>query len=450
MSPNVRPLDADDHPLPESKRFRSRSPLHRSREEWPRGGARSAQINPLTMPWLFLRTSDRGSFAERTFQTRIPRIVNDALDREDLHREAREALVALRSEIEGGAVRALWEDAPDRALWDAMSAPLVGRSWFDAPYYLAESFFYRRVLEATGYHRPGRGFGIDPFIHRKEAELVVALREIEAFTAAAPSGRAERLERHLLASLWGNRADLCHHASQKLARQAPSRDDLVVDDTKVLRALFQGRPLDRLVVVTDNAATELVHDLLLVDFLLGEGLVRRVDLHVKPAPCFVSDVTMADIGLTLADLRSTPGAPAALGERLVGHFNGGRLSASAHWFYGSSLFFSDLPDDLAVNLAGADLVMLKGDLNYRRLLGDIKWPATTPFSVVTDYFPAPIAALRTMKAEVVVGLGAGQSESFAAADPDWMVNGRRAVLQVRASRSAGPATTRVSRGLAAR
>jgi hypothetical protein len=50
--------------------------------------------------------------------------------------------------------------------------------------------------------------------------------------------------------------------------------------------------------------------------------------------------------------------------------------------------------------------------------------------VVAD-FPAPLVALRTMKAEVVVGLPAGVAERLTGEDPRWMVNGKRGLVQAR-------------------
>lgn len=46
-------------------------------------------------------------------------------------------------------------------------------------------------------------------------------------------------------------------------------------------------------------------------------------------------------------------------------------------------------------------------------------------------FPAPLVALRTFKSELVVGLAPGQAEREQAADPEWLVNGRRGVIQAR-------------------
>ena len=82
-------------------------------------------------------------------------------------------------------------------------------------------------------------------------------------------------------------------------------------------------------------------------------------------------------------------------------------------------------------LAGADLVVVKGDANYRRLLGDAHWPPTASFARATRHFPARLAALRTLKAEIIVGLEPGEAERLRAEDPSWLVNGRRGVVQAR-------------------
>jgi hypothetical protein len=52
---------------------------------------------------------------------------------------------------------------------------------------------------------------------------------------------------------------------------------------------------------------------------------------------------------------------------------------------------------------------VKGDANYRRLIGDALWPHDTPFAHVLSYFAAPLLALRTLKSEVCVGLAPGVS-----------------------------------------
>ena len=70
-----------------------------------------------------------------------------------------------------------------------------------------------------------------------------------------------------------------------------------------------------------------------------------------------------------------------------------------------------------------------GHPNYRRLLGDGKWDYTAPFQkVVGDYFPCPVCALRTLKAEVGCGMDADQVERAKSLDDNWLVNGRFGVV----------------------
>ena len=53
------------------------------------------------------------------------------------------------------------------------------------------------------------------------------------------------------------------------------------------------------------------------------------------------------------------------------------------------------------------------------------------FADALEYFPVPVAAFRTLKGEIIVGLTPGQAERLAEEDPAWLVNGQRGVIQAR-------------------
>jgi hypothetical protein len=99
------------------------------------------------------------------------------------------------------------------------------------------------------------------------------------------------------------------------------------------------------------------------------------------------------------------------------------------WFWTSALEMWLMPGSLRAELSKSEMMISKGDANYRRLLGDRHWPFATNFADVVGYAPAPLAALRTQKSEVAVGLEPGQAETVAGQDPDWLVNGRWGVIQ---------------------
>jgi hypothetical protein len=101
----------------------------------------------------------------------------------------------------------------------------------------------------------------------------------------------------------------------------------------------------------------------------------------------------------------------------------------ADFFWTSPLNLWEMPDRIRALLAASDLVISKGDANYRRLAGDLKWPPTTPFSDVAGYFPAPLLALRVLKAELALGLSSDQVSRLDREDPEWRVNGQWGVIQ---------------------
>lgn len=121
-----------------------------------------------------------------------------------------EALDALLEEITHGVVEPLGPEDGDHAYWADSGRGYFGRSWYDAPFLWAESYFYRRLLGAVGYFGTGPWRGVDPFAPFKRAELRgdAVEEELRALDALADAPAEERATALLHASLWGNRADL--------------------------------------------------------------------------------------------------------------------------------------------------------------------------------------------------------------------------------------------------
>ena len=81
-------------------------------------------------------------------------------------------------------------------------------------------------------------------------------------------------------------------------------------------------------------------------------------------------------------------------------------------------------------LRNSRLIIFKGDLNYRKLTGDRNWPTTTTFSEALNGFcPSPLCTLRTLKADLVVGLSNGKAEELNNKEQNWMTSGSYAVIQ---------------------
>ena len=270
---------------------------------------------------------------------------------------------------------------------------------------------------------------MDLFAPFKDAELdgpgfAADLAALDGLRGLAPADREDAL---LTAAVWGNQADLGFTMVAAGGRRRGPPAALVADESQRLGSLLNGGTV---VVVTDNSAREVLADLALVDDLLTSGRAREVHLLVKPRPYYVSDATTQDVLSCLRRMTAAPGEAARIGGRLVAALREGRLDLTAHPFACAPLGYRDMPDELRERFAAGQLTLMKGDLNYRRLVDDRLWPATVPFAEVTDYFPGPVAALRTLKSDTVTGLAPETVARLDAAGDAWRTSGTHALIQV--------------------
>jgi hypothetical protein len=389
----------------------------------------SPPADPQPMPPL-ITAADPAAFPHSVFHVRHPKVFDQVRAALPYGPERLAAIDAFEQEsLHGTLEPPPDDDAGDRARWERWGAPYFGKGllWTDAPFLWSESYFHRRLLSATGYFA-GPWRGVDPFGPMKAASLsgpglAAELAELGS-PAAADLAPAERDAAALHASLWGNRADL----GFQLVAGAPVVPEVLVDDGPAFWAHLEHRP-GRVNLVADNAAEELVYDLLLIDRLLATGRATEVTLYLKPRPYYVSDATAQDFAAAVHLLGAVAGPAADAASRLRGHCATGRLRLEAPAFFCSPLGFDALPKDLVDAIATASLTVFKGDLNYRRLVGDRLWPEDTPFRTLTSHLPGPVAALRTCKSDVAVGMDLDMVGALDAAEPGWRFGGRHAVIQ---------------------
>ncbi|MGF1512168.1 MAG: damage-control phosphatase ARMT1 family protein [Elainellaceae cyanobacterium] len=384
-----------------------------------------------------LMMSDPASFAHHTYTTRWPAVVERILKENDFEAPTVARLQQLCRDLFSGTVRSLQdEDAPDWADWEQDLLPYLGLPWAEVPWLFAEFYFYRRILEAVAYFSGD----VDPFASQKQAALRDAARA--AAQPAAPVAQS------LYGALWGNRADLSLNPEQLWRQESPApvdriladrilADRILVDRTEAIAAYLQapGGSSSRRIridIVADNAGAELLSDLALAASLLKARPDAQVKIHLKAYPTFVSDATLADAAQTLAAIADTP-----LGAELKPHLSQGVLKLQDSPLWNRPLAFWQLQEPLSAIFKGSRLVILKGDANYRRLLGDCQWSPTAHFSRVSAYFPSAVAALRTLKSELVVGLTAAQIShldkvhGLDVAHERWMTAGEWGVIQAR-------------------
>ena len=381
--------------------------------------------------------SEPGTFAHTTLTKRWRDILQRTIAQTDFPPDIVANLEALLQELPNGEVRSLHDDrGPDLAAWASYIAPYRGRRWIDVPWYFGESYLYRRILEATYYFLPGFGQGVDPFISQKRTSLETtmnAIRFISNQLSQDSNQYQDNLTALLYGDLWGNQADLSLFAtvtSPSNDRADPKLNQILVDDTTILADYIANLQAARIDFIVDNVGLELVSDLYLADFLLTTNTASTVHLHLKAHPTFVSDAMPQDVTSTIEVLAADRETSVqAIAQRLQSQISTGQLQLRSDFFWTAPLPFWEMPSSIRQDLAQASLIIVKGDANYRRLLGDCQWSYTTPFADIVCYFPTAVVALRTLKAELAAGLQPSQIETLNQEDQQWLTNGQWGLIQ---------------------
>ncbi|OJT12344.1 Protein-glutamate O-methyltransferase [Trametes pubescens] len=316
------------------------------------------------------------------------------------------------------------------------------------------------------------------------AELATTMHELEKdkdSLAANPENLKVIFEEMVEMCLWGNATDLSmlthlsHEQIQHLqsvgrdAQAARAEFILRDDQEKVWDHLksFAGKTDSRIDFVLDNGGFELFTDFVFADFLVTyTPYASKVVFHPKLIPWFVSDVTPPDFRSTTKSLLSpsffpqeaTPeGAPATdsseesrahlykMVKRWESYIDSGVFALSVP--IDSPLGASDkkanfwttpypywnmkeLAPELHKSLSDSSLVIFKGDLNFRKLTGDVQWPTSTPFETAIGPLAGsfPILSLRTNKADVIVAIDDEVAEKLESSGEKWRYNGKYAVV----------------------
>lgn len=342
--------------------------------------------------------------------------------------------------------------------WQGILAPYIanGDTWLSAPWLVTEFYAYRRLMEAIGYHDKSNPdtYLWDPFLVAKRAGLDSSVNSAENMlekVASLPKTK-EGVALAAAFALWGNKMDLsiwpadAENSSMDVFAQIlhAADDNLLHDDTdnlteycESLRERGDGSNVDivNVDIVVDNAGFELVTDLALADHLVASGVAQVVTFQLKSHPTFVSDALEKDLRETVQHYATLspdkfPNAQAA-GARWQKYLEEGKWVCHEDNFWVQPSAMWEMPDPLRSDMKGrCDLAFVKGDANYRRLLGDRYWDYSSPFQdVIGCYFPCPVCSLRTLKAEVGCGMEKQQVERAKGLDDEWMVNGRFGVVQ---------------------
>ena len=122
---------------------------------------------------------------------------------------------------------------------------------------------------------------------------------------------------------------------------------------------------------------------------------------------------------------------------LISYSSSDKWTVRSHhyWIFGRP--YHTMPEVCPVlyeTLKKSHLVIFKGDLNYRKLVQDTNWEPTHEFkSALGKFLPTNLLAIRTNKADTIVGLQPGVAEKVKAISENWLISGEYGVIQLYAS-----------------
>ncbi|XP_013118238.1 damage-control phosphatase ARMT1 [Stomoxys calcitrans] len=416
-------------------------------------------LDSTTPKETYLSGRYKRSFAYYTFRYRLPNTLSSLL--KSLQQELNvhiyskdeivrvlECVTKLKNQLENDAqLEKFQQNESDSDLWNNFLSSLPsGASFFKTCWIYAECYLYRKIYSffeaSTDDLRD-----YDYFAPQKINALQISDNAMEEVLLSIKSvNNCDTLSHMLKLNLWGNKCDLSISSGQEikpldnLHKQIDClNDNILIDNSaQIWDCLNKPGASKSVDFICDNAGFELFTDLLLAQYLIENKLADEVRFHVKAMPWFVSDTTYNDIKYTLKYLEDHKSEVLnKFGRQCSKNFNENRFKLcpplEKEYFWTTPFEFyrmQEVSPSLYAQLCSSSLIIFKGDLNYRKLLGDFNWETTNDFSsCLRGFQPSNLCALRTIKGPVICGLKSGQAEQLFLKKMDWMFTGDYAVIQ---------------------
>ncbi|PWN48653.1 DUF89-domain-containing protein [Violaceomyces palustris] len=445
-----------------------------------------SRVDPNNPPWPAYRGYHEYSFAHETMGKRLPTILGKAVDDvvktlNEQYEEEKivdlsqciERMQQLMSDLNNNAkLRPIVDDGEgDIPLWNKEIAKFFrGKDFMNAPWLFAEAYKYRRLHECFSISKYWKDYDVffrqkcDTFSRSGTAVFELSTRFAIPFSYEPNATEAEKLKARELVfheltqvCLWGNATDLSlliNMTEEDIKNlQSTGGEHLAATEKNILGnhlnrmwKLVSSMKNGRIDFVLDNAGFELYCDCVYADWLVQAGIASEIHFHGKRFAWFVSDVTRKDWDWLLNSMvygslfpHGTDAELASLkqmGQRWKEYEKQGKWVYEQHPFWCTGYTFwsiSTEAPDLFLHLAGSDLVLFKGDLNHRKLTYDCQAPSQTPFDIAigplaSDDGAPPVASLRTIKSDVVVGVPQEVADRLDSEEPGWRISGKYAVV----------------------
>lgn len=388
---------------------------------------------------------DAGSFAKFTIENRFPQIFKEVCSEEyesfiKDHKVDDEKI--LHSNIPGvDELKKSISSYKDYTIKDFFEK---------APFFLVEFYFYHLLLSLRNYDN----LKFDFFAAKKDADwkdraedfsskLSVLFDDFEKFNKRKFSKKEkqefnERKNEHIKSILYYSLTSNTGDLSQLHEIRSESVKCLCNETEICQNYLDVAKPYSRFDIICDNSGAELFSDIYLAVFFLVYGLAKKVVFHLKPCPFFVSDATIDDFSKLVAALTKN-----GKNTELLDFISKKKIEVfSPNDFWVEPYYFDKMPDGLKNHFDKTNLVIIKGDLNYRRLVGDFnKYANETKSSINFETLEErclfknksnkniPLVAPRVLKSDVFVGIDSVFEAIGRNSDSQFKSDGKWGVIQ---------------------
>ncbi|XP_046400158.1 damage-control phosphatase ARMT1-like isoform X3 [Ischnura elegans] len=281
----------------------------------------------------------------------------------------------------------LSDSAKDAVRWNQFMAEQKEKrgdrdlTWFDCPFMFADCYFYRRIAEFFEASKTLSTY--DPYLKQKDDALKGSMESIKSLSK------------------------YCNKITKNIPQM--SDEELKEETMNLFQVCMWGNECDLAMAI--------------------EGVGHKSTNAIKQVISKKEQVICNDLECICLYLRDTKAGQEPDKKIEIGKWK--VKDDETYWTLPFS--YHEMPSEdaeLYNQLSSSSLLIFKGDLNYRKLLGDINWKFSTPFgSALKNFTPAPLVALRAVKTEILVGVDSEVVMENNTKDPLWMIKGTHGVIQ---------------------
>lgn len=320
----------------------------------------------------YFSAAEKGSFAEFTVEKRFPKIFKEVCS------EEYDSFIENHKVDDGKILHSNIPGVDELKKSISSYKDYTIKDFFEkAPFFLVEFYFYHLLLSLRNYDK----LKFDFFAAKKDADwkdktedfsskLSVLFDDFEKFNKIKFSKKEkqefnERKNEHIKSILYYSLTSNTGDLSQLHEIRSESVKCLCNETEICKNYLDVAKPYSRFDIICDNSGAELFSDIYLAVFFLVYGLAKKVVLHLKPCPFFVSDATIDDFSKLVSALTKN-----GKNTELLDFISKKKIEAWTNDFWVEPYYFDKMSGDLKNHFDKSDFVIIKGDLNYRRLVGD--------------------------------------------------------------------------------